>query len=81
MAAIPLLDLPLGRRGTLVLSGGENGTRRRLRELGFVAGTEVSIMRRMPMGGALEIAIRGCRVCVRRQDLEGLQVLPVEEDG
>jgi ferrous iron transport protein A len=78
MAAIPLLDLPPGSRGTLVLSGGEERTRHRLRELGFVAGTEVSVVRRMPLGGAVEVSIRGCRVCVRRQDLEGLQVLPIE---
>jgi Fe2+ transport system protein FeoA len=52
---------------------------RRLGELGFVPGTEVQLVRRAPFGDPIEIELRGYRVCLRREQLEGLLVEPLEE--
>jgi ferrous iron transport protein A len=52
---------------------------RRLGELGFVPGTEVQLVRRAPLGDPIEIELRGYRVCLRREQLEGLMVEPIDE--
>lgn len=49
---------------------------RRLRELGFVAGTPVSVLRRGPLGDPIELELRGYRICLRRMDLAGIDVEP-----
>ena len=48
--------------------------RARLADLGFVAGTEVKVIRRAPLGDPIEIEVRGYRLCLRRADLDGLCV-------
>lgn len=67
-----LVDLEPGEGGRLQASPA--GLVRRLRDLGFVAGTAVRVVRRGPFGDPLEIELRGARFCVRRADLVGLQV-------
>jgi len=54
---------------------------RRLGELGFVPGTEIQVVRRAPLGDPIEIELRGYRVCLRREQLEGLLVEPIEGPG
>ena len=72
MDSIPLLKLRPGASGVLV--AGAEAPLQRLLDLGFVPGTGVEMVRRMPFGGAVEIALRGLRLCIRRQDLQGLYV-------
>ena len=38
----------------------------RLRELGFVPGTPVRLVRRAPMGDPIEVAVRGSRLAMRK---------------
>jgi ferrous iron transport protein A len=75
---LPLEQLPTGQSGVL-LNGGANGTASseislRLRNLGFVPDTEIRVLRRAPFGGPIEFELRGYRICLRREDLSGLQV-------
>ena len=42
--------------------------------LGFVPGTPVRIIRSAPMGGPVEMEIRGTRVCARPSDLASFSV-------
>jgi len=39
----------------------------------------VQLVRRAPLGDPIEIELRGYRVCLRREQLEGLMVEPVDE--
>ena len=78
-AAIPLASLPIGGRGRLCAHQDGEMLTRRLGELGFVPGTEVQLVRRAPFGDPIEIELRGYRVCLRREQLEGLLVEPLEE--
>lgn len=48
-----------------------------MRELGFVPGTELFVVRWGTLGDPVEIELRGYRVCVRRAELAQLQVLPL----
>ena len=49
----------------MVSIAGERSFRRRLMELGFVPGTEVSVVRRLDMGDVLEVQLRESRVSLR----------------
>jgi len=55
-----------------IATGVETG--RRLSSLGLVAGTEVRVVRRAPMGDPLELEVRGCRICLRAEQLRQVSV-------
>lgn len=51
-----------------IAAGVETG--KRLSSLGLVPGTEVRVVRRAPLGDPLELEVRGCRICLRSQQLQ-----------
>ena len=55
-----------------IAAGIETG--RRLESLGLVAGTEVRVVRRAPMGDPLELEVRGCRICLRADQVSQVAV-------
>lgn len=59
-----LFDLGLGASAIL---GKPNNSEQigRLQEMGLTEGARISLLRRAPFGGAIEVAIRGTRVCMR----------------
>ena len=58
---------------SLVATSVEGGHRRRLLEMGFVPGTHLRVVRRVDVGGVLELELRGCRVTLRTT--EAAQIL------
>ncbi|MFQ5698294.1 MAG: ferrous iron transport protein A [Myxococcota bacterium] len=54
-------------------------TPRRLRDLGFVPGTPIRVVRRAPLGDPLELELRGYRLCVRRADAERVCTRPLAD--
>ena len=54
-----------GTRARLVSIGGERSFRCRLMELGLLPGTMLRLVRRVEVGGVLELEVRGCRLSVR----------------
>ena len=66
-----------GFRGR-ILPHTNGGVSRRLRELGFVPGTTVSVLRRGPLGDPLQLELRGYRICLRKNDLAPIHVEPVD---
>lgn len=75
--SLPLVDLEVGQSGELV-RGSEEGVPKRLRELGFVPGTRVTLVRRGALGDPIELELRGFRMCLRRRDLSGMSVMRIE---
>jgi len=73
--AIPLLALAVGRSARIAEPPPGSEIPRRLADLGFVPGTELSIVRRAPFGDPLELEIRGYRLCLRAEQVEGLRVV------
>ena len=79
---IRLNQLAVGARGQLTGAPNDGpAPPERLLELGFVAGTEVTVVRRGPLGDPLELELRGYRVCIRAVDLAELWVQVSAEDG
>lgn len=60
--------------------GGDPAFRRRLLELGFLPGVEVTVHGAAPMGDPLQIEIRGCRFSIRKAEAEAIaiSVAPLE---
>ena len=69
-----LHSLPNGARGRLVAIGGERGFRRRLLELGLLPGTEVRMVRRVDVGGLIEIEVAGGYLSLRRSEAAAIEV-------
>ena len=74
-AAIPLRSLAVGRLAWLAEPPAGREIPSRLGDLGFTPGTELRVVRRAPFGDPVEIEIRGYRLCLRLEQLDGLVVV------
>lgn len=72
---VSLVDLPAGVPARLCNGHAGSTPAGWLVALGFVPGTPVRIIRGAPLGGPVEMEIRGTRVCTRRSDLAGFSVV------
>jgi Fe2+ transport system protein FeoA len=63
-----------GASARLVSIGGERSFRCRLMELGLLPGTTVRLIRRVDVGGVLELEVRGCRLSVRHGEARNVTV-------
>jgi Fe2+ transport system protein FeoA len=50
------------------VKGGVDATVLRLCEMGLVPGGAVTVTRRAPLGGPVEVRVRGTRLCLRQSD-------------
>jgi len=50
----------------------------RLRELGVLPGTRITLVRRAPLGDPIEISVRGSLLSLRQQEAELIDVTPEE---
>lgn len=73
-----LARLPVRHPARITAVGGERAFRRRLLELGFLPGVEVSLIGVAPMGDPLEIEVRGCRFSLRKAEAEAISVEPID---
>ncbi len=73
---MPLSALPAGSRGKLCSHSRNGALQPRLADLGFVPGTELEVIRVAPLGDPVELELRGYRLCLRRDTLEHLCVIP-----
>ena len=48
--------------------------RRKLLSMGLTPGIEVNILRKAPLGGPLELNLRGFSLSLRRNEAQGIQV-------
>jgi len=71
-----LLDAQKGQWTTVVAVGGERSFRRRLLEMGFIAGTRVRMVGVAPMGDPMEFELRGGRLSIRKAEAGAIEVDP-----
>jgi len=74
---LPLTELSPDTTAKLSQLGGDRSFQRRLMELGLLPGTALRVVRRVPMGGLLEIEVRRSRVTLRMT--EAAQVLVAQD--
>jgi len=64
------------KRKVKVVSLGAAGSvfRRKLLSMGLTPGTEINILRKAPLGGPMELNLRGFSLSLRRNEALGIQV-------
>ncbi|MCP4634616.1 MAG: ferrous iron transport protein A [candidate division Zixibacteria bacterium] len=71
---MPLTDLVTGERGEIVRITSDNRLRLRLREMGFVPGTKVEVIRWAPFADPIEYRLKGYFISLRRDEAKDIIV-------
>jgi ferrous iron transport protein A len=71
-----LAELAPGARAVVRKVSGEPELLRRLMELGFVPGTQITLVRRAPMGDPIELRLRGTHFSIRTSEADRIDVDP-----
>lgn len=66
-------DLIPGQRVRLSALANDSDYCQQLQSIGLVAGTEVEVIRRAPLGDPIEIAFRGINLALRQSEADTLQ--------
>jgi ferrous iron transport protein A len=74
-----LQEIPVRSIAILSEIGGERAFRRRLMEMGLLPGTPVMLMRRVEIGGLVQLRVRGCSVSLRVTEAERLRFETVSD--
>ena len=74
-----LSDLKIGETATVVKVLGYGGFRRRIMEMGFVCGQEVTVILDAPLKDPIEYHIMGYDISLRRKEAEMIVVMTREE--
>ncbi len=69
-----LSSLLPGERGTVAALTAEGEMRRRLQDIGLVAGTQVACVGVSPLGDPAAYRIRGAVIALRRDDAAGVRL-------
>ena len=78
MAAVltKLSELPIGGRGIVREFPSQDPAFLRMREMGLLVGTTVTLVRTAPLGDPLEIKVRGYHLTLRKADAAHVLVEP-----
>ena len=69
-----LADLDVGQSGVIREVNGEKAFHRRLLDMGFTPGTDVTLKRRAPLGDPLELSLRGYALTLRSDDARSVRL-------
>ena len=75
-AAIRLSELPVGASAVVHSFAAAGTASIRLREMGLLAGTRLTLVRTAPLGDPLEIKLRGYHLTLRKSEAEHVLVEP-----
>lgn len=74
--AIKLSDLAVGASAVVQEFPKQGAAFLRLREMGLIAGTRITLVRTAPLGDPLEIKVRGYHLTLRKSDAAHVLVEP-----
>jgi len=74
-------QLKVGSTAIISEIGGQRAFRRRLMEMGLLPGTPVRLMRRVDVGGLVQLCVRGCSLSLRVSEALRLRFEPAVEDA
>ncbi len=74
MTTRPLSEMGPDERGVIVRVGGTGEIRRRLLDMGVVAGAEVEVERVAPLGDPIQIKVKGYDLALRKGEAEKILV-------
>ena len=76
-ASHPLYQMKIGEQACVCALPSKDGMRRRLMELGLIAGTKVTCLHRSLSGDPTAYMIRGTVIALRKKDAAQIQVIPL----
>ena len=65
-----------GAHGQILEVDNTNPNLARLAELGLIAGQEVTLIQKAPLGDPIKIRIMNYELCIRREDATGINISP-----
>lgn len=71
---MPLTKMKKGSRAQIVRVSGAGAVKRRIRDMGVAAGSLIEVVRVAPLGGPMEVKIKGYRLTLRREEATGISV-------
>ena len=71
---VQLKDMEPGQTGVVAHFSVEDGERLRLMEMGLLPGTEVRFVRKAPLGGPLEVEVRGFHLSLRQSEAASIGI-------
>ena len=74
MSAVTLNNLKEGDRAVILNISGMGEFRRRLREMGFMPGSEVLVERYAPLRDPIELLVKGSHLSLRREEAKFVRV-------
>ena len=74
-----LSDLKTGEQGVIVKVNGHGSFRKRLIEMGFIAGKKVTVVLNAPLKDPIEYEILGYKLSLRRSEAEQIEVISESE--
>lgn len=70
-----LADSPIGAKKTITkVLGKDSAFKRRIMEMGFVPGTDVTVIRLAPLGDPIMVNILGYDVAIRKSDAKNILI-------
>ena len=67
--------LQVGQRATVLSVAGDAEMKKRMEDLGLIAGTQVACVMVSPLGDPVAYRIRGAVIAIRRRDAAAVRVL------
>jgi len=71
---VPLGELPVSARVRVVEIAGKGKHQRRMLDMGFVPGAELTVVRQAPLGNPVEYRVKGTAVALRRKEANTILV-------
>ena len=69
-----LNELPVGKAAVITKVGGAGALRCRLLDMGLIPKTKIVITKVAPMGGPIELRLRGYTLTIRIEDAKNIEV-------
>jgi len=74
-----LSALEPGEKGVVARVVGSGATQRRMLDMGLVRNTEITVIRKAPLGDPVEFLLKGYNLSLRREEAEKVYVFVDEE--
>jgi ferrous iron transport protein B len=77
---VTLFDAGLGEKITITKVKGRGAFRKRITEMGFIVGKEVTVIKKAPLQDPVEYSVLGYNVTLRNSEAKLIEVQPATEN-
>ena len=74
-----LKDLPIGKKATIAVVGGEGALRQHFLDMGVIPGSDIVLVKYAPLGDPMEFMIHGYELTLRVADAEQIEIKDVRD--